>query len=104
MERVCFTFEIYEGKESEYEKRHAEIWPELVTALKECGFNNYSIFRRGLNVVGYVEVVPDSKTAFAKLGTYEVNAKWSEWFRDVILNLGDNHGTLMRMTEVWHLD
>jgi L-rhamnose mutarotase len=104
MERVCFTFEIYEGKEPEYEKRHAEIWPELVTALKECVFNNYSIFRRGLNVVGYVELEPNSKTAFAKLRDYDVNDRWSEWFQDVILNLSDNHGNLMRMNEVWHLD
>ena len=43
MERVCFTFDIYDGKVAEYEKRHAEIWPELVEALKECGFTNYTI-------------------------------------------------------------
>lgn len=104
MERVCFTFEIFEGKEAEYKKRHDEIWPELVAALKECGFENYSIFRRGLNVVGYFEVKPDAKTAFAKLGAYEVNAKWSKWFEDVIVNLADNQGNLMAMTEVWHLD
>lgn len=104
MERVCFTFEIFEGKEAEYKKRHDEIWPELVEALKECGFENYSIFRRGLNVVGYFEVNPDAQTAFAKLGAYEVNAKWSQWFEDVIVNLADNQGNLMAMTEVWHLD
>ena len=104
MDRVCFTFEIYEGKEAEYEKRHAEIWPELIDALTACGFTNYSISRRGLNVVGYVELVPDRETAFAKLGTYEVNDRWSEWFRDVILNLSDNHGNLMEMHEIWHLD
>ena len=104
MERKAFKMFLLPGFEQEYKKRHDEIWPELVAALKECGFENYSIFRRGLNVVGYFEVKPDAKTAFAKLGAYEVNAKWSKWFEDVIVNLADNQGNLMAMTEVWHLD
>lgn len=104
MERVCFAFEIYEGMEAEYKKRHDAIWPELVVALKESGFTNYSIFRRGLNMVGYFEAVPDSRSALAKIGTYEVNTRWAEWFKDVIVNLGDSHGDLMQMNEVWHLD
>lgn len=104
MERICFTFEIYEGKQEEYKKRHDEIWPELVDALKECGFKNYTIFRRGLNVVGYLEVHPDKETAFSKLSHYEVNNKWSKWFEDVIVNLTDSQGNLMNLNEVWHLD
>ncbi len=103
MERVCFTFEIYEGKVAEYEKRHNEIWPELVEALKECGFTNYTIFRRGLTAVGYLEAVPNKATAFEKLGKYEVNAKWSKWFEDIIVNLADNQGNLIEMKEIWHL-
>ena len=104
MERICFTFDIYAGKEAEYKKRHDEIWPELVTALQECGFRNYSIFRRVLTVVGYLEAHPDSATVFAKLSAYEVNAKWAEWFKDVIVNLADSQGNLMKLDEVWHLE
>lgn len=104
MERICFTFDIYAGQEAEYKKRHDEIWPELVTALQECGFRNYSLFRRGLTVVGYLEAHPDSATAFAQLGKYEVNGKWANWFGDVIVNLADSQGNLMKLDEVWHLD
>jgi L-rhamnose mutarotase len=104
MERVCFTFEIYEGSEDEYKKRHDEIWPELTAAIKEAGFNNYSLFRRGTQVVGYCECEPDVATAFAKLGPHEANQRWAEWFREVIVNLTDNKGELLRMQEVWHLD
>ena len=49
MERLCFTFEIRPGTEDEYKKRHDEIWPELVDAIKEAGFANYSLFRRATN-------------------------------------------------------
>jgi len=64
---------------------------------------NYTIFRRGLNLIGYFEAVPDKKTAFAKLATYEVNAKWAEWFKDVIVNLSDKDGNLLEYKEAWRL-
>lgn len=104
MERVCFRFEIYPGQEAEYKRRHDEIWPELVEAIKDSGFANYSIFRRGLEIVAYVECEPDVATAFAKLSAYEANERWSEWFQDVIVALTDENGNLFTIDEVWHLD
>lgn len=104
MERVCFSFELFEGKEAEYKKRHDEIWPELVQAIQDAGLKNYSLFRRGTLVIGYVEAHPNAATAFAKVGASEFNSKWSEWFRDLIVNQADNHGNMLRFTEVWHLD
>ena len=104
MERICFYFEIFEGMEDEYKKRHDQIWPELVADIKAAGFHNYSLFRRGTLVVGYAECEPDVASAFAAMGSSEANVKWAEWFKEVIVNLTDNQGNLLRMTEVWHLD
>lgn len=104
MERLCFTFEIRPGTEDEYKRRHDEIWPELVEAIKDSGFENYSLFRSGTTIVAYVECYPDVATAFAKLGPHEANARWSEWFEDVIVSLTDENGELFRLQEVWHLD
>lgn len=104
MERLCFTFEIRPGMEAEYKRRHDEIWPELVAAIKDAGFANYSLFRRETQVVAYVECLPDVATAFAKLGPTEVNARWAKWFEDVIVSLTDDNGELYRLEEVWHLD
>lgn len=104
MERVCFTFEIRPGTETEYKKRHDEIWPELVDAIKDAGFSNYSLFRRGTTIVGYAECHPDVATAFGKLGPQEANVRWSKWFEDVIVSLTDESGELYRLEEVWHLD
>jgi L-rhamnose mutarotase len=104
MERVCFSFEIRPGTEAEYKKRHDEIWPELVAAIKDAGFANYSLFRRGTTIVAYAECEPDVATSFAQLGPLDVNARWSEWFEDVIVSLTDENGELYRYEEVWHLD
>jgi L-rhamnose mutarotase len=104
MERLCFTFEIRPGTEAEYKQRHDDIWPELVAAIKDAGFANYSLFRRGTQIVAYAECEPDVATAFAKLGPTDVNRRWAEWFEDVIVSLTDENGDLYRVEEVWHLD
>lgn len=104
MERVCFTFEIYPGAEAEYKKRHDEIWPELVEVIRSAGQTNYSLFRRGTTVVGYLECEPDAATAFARVAATDVNARWSEWLEDVIATPRGDDGGFERLEEVWHLD
>jgi L-rhamnose mutarotase len=104
VERACFTFEIYPGQEGEYQRRHDEIWPEMVTDIQAAGLRNYTLFRRGTHVVGYVECHPDIATAFAMMGESEANARWATWFEDVIEDLTDENGELRFHTEVWHLD
>src|SRR5690349_8686791 len=104
MERICFTFEIYPGKEAEYKRRHDEIWPELVTVIQDAGIKNYNLFRRGTQIIAYAECHPDVATAFGKVGATEVNARWARWFEDVIVKLADDQGNLFRAEEVWHLD
>jgi len=42
--RFGFKMKMYPGFKEEYRKRHAEIWPELVSLLKNEGIGNYSIF------------------------------------------------------------
>ena len=104
MERICFFMEIIPGQEAEYQRRHDEIWPELVTALTEAGVGNYSLFRRGTTVTAYAECTPEAATAFARVGATEVNARWAAWFSEVLVELTDENGNLVRADEVWHLD
>ncbi len=104
MQRACFTFEIYPDQEAEYQRRHDEIWPEMVHDIRGAGLRNYTLFRRGTQVVGYVECHPDIKTAFAEMGKSEANARWAKWFEDVIVTLTDENGELRFHDEVWHLD
>ena len=104
MERLCFTFEVYPGREAEYQRRHDEIWPELVREIERSGFRNYSLFRRGSQVIAYMECHPDAATAFAALAGSGPVARWAEWFEDVIVSMTDANGDLMTLDEVWHLD
>lgn len=104
MERYCFTFELKPGQEAEYQRRHDEIWPELVADLQAAGIRNYTLFRRGLQVIAYCECHPDAATAFGQMAHSDANARWSTWFEDVIERLSDEEGRLFTADEVWHLD
>lgn len=104
MERLCFLMHLVPGMEAEYEKRHDEIWPDMQAAVYDAGFRNYSLFRRGTQVIGYAECVPDIATVLTKMGAAEVNTRWGESFSNIIASMTDETGDLIRYTEVWHLD
>lgn len=44
MEHIAWKGRIKPGCKAEYQRRHAEIWPEMVKVLKDAGICNYSIF------------------------------------------------------------
>ena len=43
MERYAFKMQLNPGCQAEYQKRHDEIWPELVDLLHQAGVSDYSI-------------------------------------------------------------
>lgn len=104
MERLCFIINLVPGTEAEYEKRHDEIWPDMTAAIVAAGFTNYSLFRRGTQVIGYAECVPDVKTVLAKMSAAEVNTRWGESYVGIIESMSDEKGDLIRYDEVWRLD
>jgi len=45
MQRFGRVLRLQQGKELEYEKYHANVWPEVLAAIRDSGIRNYSIFR-----------------------------------------------------------
>ena len=41
MEHMAWKGRIKPGCKAEYQRRHAEIWPEMVKVLKDAGICNY---------------------------------------------------------------
>ena len=69
MEHMAWKGRIKPGCKAEYQKRHAEIWPEMVKVLKDAGICNYSIFYCNDELFGYYECEPrDRRTAQAGAG------------------------------------
>ena len=104
MERVVFSLRIFPGTEAAYDKRHAEIWPELVTEIRESGIRNFSGFRRGTDVWYYAECEPDARTAFGVHGPKPKNQEWNRYFRDVIAQITDDAGELLWYDRIFSAD
>jgi len=106
MERVCFLLKVKKDRIKQYEERHRSVWPEMLEALRQTGWHNYSLFLQadGL-LVGYVET--ESFTdAIGKMREYAVNSRWQREMADFFEGSGEGRAD-ERMTplkEVFHLD
>lgn len=104
MSRGLFSLVIDAERAPEYEALHADPWPEMMAAIHDAGFRNYSGFRRGGSVVYYGEYYPDMATVFGRIGQTEVNARWGEAFAGIITTITDAAGNLLLADEVYHQD
>lgn len=77
MPRVAFRLRIKAGKEQEYDTAHRNVWPALLTKLKEVGISQYSIFRREQDLI-LVMQVDDFDASWRALDHDPTNLKWQQ--------------------------
>ena len=108
MERVCFLARVRPDRLAEYRERHAAVWPDMLNALRDAGWGNYSLFLTddGL-LVGYLET-DDYQAALARMAETEVNTRWqaemAPFFEEDGLNGRRPDEGFLRLAEVFHLD
>jgi L-rhamnose mutarotase len=78
MPRYAFQLRIKEDAIHEYELEHTRVWPELLARLKQVGISDYSIFRRGQELVLCLRV-DDFDRAWEELDRDPVNQKWQQF-------------------------
>jgi L-rhamnose mutarotase len=105
MERVCFLLKVRPEKLAEYKERHKAVWPDMLQALRETGWHNYSLFLRadGL-LVGYFET-PSYEDALAGMAKREVNARWQQDMAPYFENLEGQRPDegFLRLEEAFYL-
>jgi len=106
MKRIAFLLKVKKDRIEEYKKRHQEVWPEMLQALRETGWHNYSLFMRedGL-LIGYLETY-DFERAVAGMAEREVNARWQNEMAPFFEALDGKKAdeAMMPLEEVFHLD
>ena len=106
VQRVCFLLKVRSDRLDEYRARHASVWPDMLRALSDTGWRNYSLFLRddGL-LVGYLET-DDFEAALKAMAETSVNAKWQTEMADFFEALdGATPDEAMRpLTEIFHLE
>ena len=106
MERVGFLLKVKPNRLAEYKERHRTVWPEMLQALRETGWHNYSLFMRDDGLLfGYLET-DDFQKALEGMAEREVNDRWQADmapFFEQLEGMRPDEG-LMRLEEVFHLD
>ncbi|WP_300342624.1 L-rhamnose mutarotase [Nesterenkonia sp.] len=106
MRRVCFQLQVKPERLEEYVLRHRQVWPEMLRALKNAGWHNYSLFLRpdGL-LIGYFET-ESLEAAQAAMEAEDVNARWQAEMAEFFVDLdGARPDTgFVELTEVFHLE
>jgi L-rhamnose mutarotase len=106
MRRVCFLLKVRAGRLDEYKQRHRAVWPEMLAALRETGWRNYSLFLRddGL-LVGYLETT-DFEAALAGMASREINERWQREMAPFFESLAGRRPDegMLPLEEVFHLD
>ena len=106
-DRVCFVLRLKPDRVDEYVEAHEHVWPEMLAALSDAGWCNYSLFVRpddGL-VVGYLET-DDFAAAQTSMAATEVNARWQAGmagFFDNPAGVAPDQA-MQPLTEYFHLD
>ncbi|MGI8417058.1 MAG: L-rhamnose mutarotase [Nakamurella sp.] len=106
MSRYCFLLQVRPELLAEYRDRHSAVWPDMLQALHDSGWHNYSIFSRpdGL-LVGYVEA-DDLDAAQQAMAATEVNARWQAEMSRYFVGLdgrGPDEG-MQLLDQVFHLE
>ncbi len=104
MERIGFVMRVQPGREGEYRRRHAAVWPEMLDALRAAGARNYSIFLRGSDLFGCLEV-EDFERFRATMAASPVNDRWQADMAPLIDPMTDPAtGFHQRLEEVFHME
>lgn len=105
MQRVCFLLKVKADQIEEYRTAHKAVWPEMLEALRESGWHNYSLFLRpdGM-LVGYLEA-PNFEQALANMSDRDVNQRWQKEMGHFFESLtGRPDESMIRLEEVFHLE
>ncbi|HSJ84565.1 MAG TPA: L-rhamnose mutarotase [Acidimicrobiia bacterium] len=106
MKRVGFVLKVKEELIGEYKRRHEEVWPEMLDALRRTGWHNYTLFLRDDGLLfGYFETPESFQSALDGMSEEAVNARWQAEMAPFFEGAGGHADEMMdELVEAFHLD
>jgi L-rhamnose mutarotase len=107
MKRVGFVLKVKQDKLDEYKQHHEQVWPDMLQALREAGWHNYSLFVRDDGLLfGYFETPDSLQAAQARMAEKEVNTRWQEFMAPYFESPNNARPDEMfvELTEIFHLN
>ena len=101
--KLAFKMFLKPGFEAEYERRHAELWPELKQLLLDAGVYDYSIFwDKDTNILFAVQKVQGDGGS-QDLGLNPIVKKWWDYMADIMDVNADNSPVSIPLKEVFFM-
>lgn len=104
MERVCFRMQVDPARLDEYIECHRAVWPDMLTALHDTGWTNYSLFAdpSGM-IIGYLET-EDYEVTQREMELKDINAKWQASMSEHFFAGESFDDGPPRLQEIFHLE
>jgi L-rhamnose mutarotase len=104
MKRNAFAMRLHSGCETEYKKRHDQIWPELKAELRKAGVSDYSIYLDPkTNTLFAFQYLADDATD-GELAQKEIVKKWWHMMSDIMDTNPDESPVSDELIEMFHMD
>lgn len=103
MEQVAFRMQLNKGQLQEYRRRHDEIWPELVSLLKQAGVSDYSIFVHEETNSLFAVLRRSSSHTMDSLSLEPVMQKWWAYMADIMAAGANNEPVVEPLERVFYL-
>lgn len=102
-ERIAFRMNLHPGQATEYEKRHDEIFPELVTLLKDAGISDYSIWLDPEDHHLFAILTRSDDHKMDELPEQEIMKRWWKFMSDIMEGHSDNSPVVVPLKRVFYL-
>lgn len=104
MIRNAFKMYLKPGNVDEYKKRHDEIWPELLDALKVEGIGDYSIFLDEDTLTLFAVQKLEEGFNDAHLRSLPIMKKWWDYMKDLMEVNPDNSPIAKPLEELFYME
>jgi len=104
MEQIGFRMQLNAGQALEYQRRHDEIWPELVDLLKNAGVSDYSIFLHEPTNSLFAVLRRTPEHTMDNLPLEPVMQKWWVYMADIMQSDENSEPVVESMERVFHME
>lgn len=102
-ETIAFRMLLKPGQREEYQRRHREIWPELIDRLRDAGISNYWIFLDPTNDHLFAVLARRDDHKMDELEHDSVMRKWWGYMADIMYTEADGAPAQQQLAPMFHL-
>lgn len=103
MEQIAFKMELQSGQRELYQKRHDQIWPELVELLHDAGISDYSIFLDEETSTLFAVLRRTEEHKMGSLPKHEVMQRWWKFMGDIMVTNPDGSPMVTNLDSMFHM-